>query len=355
MSDSGDDVSFGPWLASDLTETVSRYSGDGSDDDIDRVGRLGRSVCRLTMRRWRQTGSGGRRDAIAIFLLHPSAPEGGSAEREPLLGDGGVEVCGKIWFVNATAQSGRSVVAASIRDDSMFKYVDELGLSHVPAVVLNPKVSPPVVRIYRDGLGNDDSIEAIELVDREVSLSEIRSVINEMHDKHLVTPEAQVPRASMWANASKLWAASNAEAMAQVHIKTALSVRLFDCDIRHEQTMRAGRCDIEVVQQRADGSTVTPAEIEVKVLRERNRRGRRWSDKQNEWWVRRGVGQAAAYRNDRRARWGILWCFDMRAQDRGESATFSGVKCQAAKLGVALQRSFLYNSAQAWQTARYGT
>ena len=236
----------------------------------------------------------------------------------------------------------------------MFAHVESLGLGQVPAVVLNPKVVPPAVRIYERGLGNDTDFDLVELVDREVRLSDISGVINNMHDKQLVTPEAQVAGASMWANASKYWAASNAEAIAQLLIKTALSATLFYCDIRHEQTMRAGRSDIEIVQRLADGTTVTPAELEVKVLRERNRLGRRWSDNRIQRWMRRGVGQAAAYRKDRKAKSGMLCCFDMRALDRGDLGTFSGIREDAKRLNVALQRNYLYNSAQAWQSTTQG-
>ena len=355
MSVDRDGVDLGPWRDSDLAETVSRYAGEGSDDDLDTFGRFMRGVCQLGVRQSGHGTHGARPESIAIFLLHPAAPHGCSAAREPLLGDGGIEVSGRIWLVNATVQSGHAVVPPGADDDSMFEHVDSLGLSGVPAVVLNPKVFPQVVRFYRKGLGDENCIETIKLEDRRIDLCTIREIIDRMHEGQLVTPDAQVSGASMWARASDFRAASNAEAIAQLQMKTALAARLFNCVVRHEQTMRGGRSDIEIVQVLGDGTTITTAEIEVKVLRERTRRGRQWSEKQNEWWMRRGVGQAAAYREDRQAKWGVLWCFDMRTQDRGEAATFAGVKCHAGNLEVALERNFLYNSAGAWRQARYGS
>jgi hypothetical protein len=272
-----------------------------------------------------------------------------------MLGDGGVEVCGKIWFVNVTAQSGRSLSAYCEDDGAMFDQVESLGLGHVPSVVYNPKVATPIVRVYTKGLSSENDFEIVEIVDQEVGLAHIRRVIDQMHEKNLCTPDAQVSRASMWADPSNFHATSNAEAIAQLQIKTALSFSLFNCDIRHEQQMRAGRVDLEIVQRLANGNIVIPAEIEIKVLRERNRRGRRWSDNFNEKWIRRGVRQAAAYRDDRCAKAGMLCCFDMRDGDRGEAATFSIVKPYADTLDVTLHRNFLYNDAETWRRAKYGS
>ena len=288
------------------------------------------------------------------MLLQPSSPEGAVTAREPMLGDGGIEVCGKIWFVNVTAQSGRAFSASPDDDGSMFDKVEALGLGHVPAVVFNPKVATPTIRIYGKGLSSESDFEVVEIVDREVGIEDIRRVIDVVHEKNLCTPDAQVAGVSMWADPTKLHATSNAEAIAQLQVKTALSLTLFNCDIRHEQQMRAGRVDLEVTQRLADGATVTPAEIEIKVLRERNIRGQKWSDNKIEKWIRRGVRQAAAYRDARGAKAGMLCCFDMRAKDRGETATFATVKPFADALDVKLHRNFLYNDAESWRIAKYG-
>ena len=354
MSDNESAPTLGPWLGDDIDNTVAAYAGDGSDDDVDPVRRFGRNVCRLTLRRMRQHRGDMRRDAIAIFVFHPDAPSCSATKREPLLGDGGVEVCGKIWFVNVTAQSGRSIDVDCAEDDSMFGQVEKLGLGGYPTAVYNPKVSVPMVRIYEKGLVNEECIEAVSIVDQEVGSNDIESAIDRMAEKYLCTPESQVPGASMWANAPKFHAASNAEALAQLQVRDALSYLLFNCEVRSEQAMRAGRTDLEVVQQLYNGATVTPAEIEIKVLRERNRRGRKWSDMRNRQWLRRGIRQAAAYRDDRNAKVGILCCFDMRDGDRGHRTTFAVVKPYADTHDVILHRNYLYNSSEVWRQAKYG-
>ena len=198
MNNRSDSVELGPWLDADLQGTVSVYSGDGSDDDLDDIRRFARSVCRLVLRRLRQHAKEIRRDAISIFLLQPRAPAESSANREPLLGDGSVEISGKIWFVGKTAQSGRSIEPSDMEDRTMFGLVEELGLGHVPAIVVNPKVETPVVRIYGNGLSNEEEVDSIDILDKEVDVFDIQDTVSQMCEKQLCTPDAQVTGASMW-------------------------------------------------------------------------------------------------------------------------------------------------------------
>ena len=348
-------LDLGPWRYADLSSTVARYTGDGTDDDLDPIMRFGRSVCRLALRRQRQSRRPLRTDAIAIFLHRPSVPAGISTFREPMLGDGGVEVCGKIWFANATVQSGRAMTVASEEDGDMFDRVEGLGLGRVPAVVFNPKVKTPTVRIYGRGVSQDETVEPIEIADVEIDSKTIRATIDWVAKTQLATPEMQVTMASMWAKAAKSWVSNNAEAIAQLHLKTALAVRFFHCEVRQEQRGRVGRTDLEVAQQRGDGMMVFPAEIEIKVLRERTSSGRRCADVRTERWMRRGVRQAAAYRDDRAARCGILCCFDMRSIDRGERTALLPIQEYAERMNVILHRNFLYNSSDAWRKVHYPT
>ena len=354
MSDEAAVIPLGSWSGDDLGVTARTFAGAGADADIDEVSRFGRNVARVALRRLRQHLGSMRTDAISIFLLQPSGPEGLVVTRQPMLGDGGVELCGKIWFVSSTVQSGRELAPPSEADGDMFDHVLSLGLGGVPAAVFNPTVATPTVRLYRQGLSQEETVEAVEIVDREMTLDDIKRVIEKVHEHNLCTPDAQVPGNSMWADAANLHAMSNAESIAQAHVKTALSVTLFNCDIRHEQKSKGGRVDLEVVQILADGASITPAEIEIKVLRARNQRGKPWSAARTEKWMRRGIRQAAAYRDVRRARAGMLCCFDMRASDVGDVAAFAPVRDYAAELSVELHRNFLFNDSEALRVARYG-
>jgi hypothetical protein len=354
VADSDSIVGLGPWTGADLSGTAALYAGDGADDEIDPVRRFGRNVARLALRRMRQHLGTMRRDALAIFLLEPSG-HAGATIRQPMLGDGGVELCGSIWFVSATAQSGRALLPPSEADGEMFDYIESLGLGNVPAAVFNPQVETPSLRLYSNGLSDEDNFEPFEIAERLVTIAHIRHVIDEMHEKHLCTPDAQSPVASMWADSNKFHTSSKAEYLAQLHVKIELAAKLFDCEIRPEQPTPAGRVDLEVVQRLADGVTIIPAEMEIKVLRERGQSGKKISDKFNENWMRRGIRQAAAYRDVRGARGGILCCFDMRCADPGEAAAFAPVQAFADGLQVVLHRNYLYNDSERWRRARYGT
>jgi hypothetical protein len=345
---------LGFWTGADLGGTARLFAGDGADDDLPPVSRFGRNVARLALRRTRQHLGDMRRDAIAVFLLQPGGLSGTDTTRQPMLGDGGVEISGRIWFVPMNVQSGRELVPPSEGAGEVFDYIQGLGLGDVPAAVFNPTVTTPTVRLYRHGLNDEESVETVDIVDRETTLDDIKRVIDAAHESNLCTPDAQVAGVSMWHDADKHRAAQNAEAIAQAHVKTALSVALFSCDVRHEQPMKVGRVDLEVVQRMADGSSIIPAEIEIKVLRERNIRGHHWSATKNEKWMRRGARQAAAYRDERRARAGMLCCFDMRATDVGDTAAFAAVKAYADGLSVELHRNYLFNDAERYRVARYG-
>ena len=262
-------------------------------------------------------------------------------------------MCGKIWFANVTVQSGRSIAADSEEDGRMFEQVEALGLGNVPAVVFNPTVVMSTVRMYRKGLSTDEDVEPIEIEDADIDITKVRATIDWVAARQLATPEMQIPRASTWQKASKFWASNRAEAIAQLQLKTALAVRFFQCEVRPEQRGRVGRTDLELVHRRGDGTIVVPAEIEIKVLRERTSTGRTCSKGRTERWMRHGVRQVAAYRDDRGARCGMLCCFDMRGIDQGEQAAFLAVRAFADRLEVILHRNFLYNSAKAWREAHY--
>ncbi|HWJ69003.1 MAG TPA: hypothetical protein VNS79_03005 [Sphingobium sp.] len=349
---------LGPWHGAELRKTADAFSGDGSDNDLPEEVRFARGVGRLLLKRIRSVGATMRRDAISVFLLHPDGIASVPAKREPMLGDGGVEVAGRIWFVSETAQSGKSIEPPSIDAGAVFDHVAELGLGAVPAVAFNPTVEPPTLRYYPRGLNDHHNPEVIEINDIEVTAERIETIIERLWEACFITPDAQISGGSdVWADASQHWAASNAEAVVQAHIKAALAIGLVDCTIRDEQPTVAGRVDIEIERKDpVDPSKWSrPFEIEVKVLRHAGRTGRKTSAKLIQWWIKRGIRQAAAYRDARNAENGMLCCFDMRNSDHGDDYADNDNKAFAATHNVTMVRKFLYNDAEALRVARYGS
>lgn len=344
---------LGPWRGGALRDTALNFNGDGSDQDLPDPLRFARGVGRLILRRRRLVGDALRRDAISVFLLKPEGPAGRTS-REPTLGDGDVEVAGRLWFVGPTAQSGRFIEPTSPEPSSVFEQVQAMGLEEVPAVIFNPRPNPPSLRYYPKGIEQTDEFEDIQLGGEPVTPQRIEAIVDRMWEHSFITPDAQIDAGSgVWENAPQLWAKTGAEAIVQAHLKTALAVALIDCVVRHEQPTNIGRVDLEIEQRTGTGWT-RHVEIEVKVLRERGSTGKPKSDQFNQRWIRRGIRQAAAYRDDRGASHGVLCCFDMRSIDRNDQYCTIGNSNFAQQCDVRLIRRFLYNDSEAWRRARYG-
>lgn len=345
---------LGPWRGARLRETAERFNGDGADDDLPEPHRFARGVGRLIVRRQQRNGASMRRDAVSLFLLMPEGVPGASAKREPTLGDGDVEVAGRIWFVGCNAQTGRYLEPASTEPGDLFDEVEAMGCGTAPAVLFNPRISPPSLHFYPNGVREDAISQSIEIGGAPVTVERVEAILDRMWEMCFISPDAQIEHGSgVWKDAAKHWTAEQAEAIVQSHMKTALAVALVDCVIRHEQPTPLGRVDLEIEQSTGTGWT-RPVEMEVKVLRERGSTGRPKGDLFNNRWIRRGARQAAAYRDARQALAGMLCCFDMRVVDRDLSYCTDETAAYAAGLDVRVFRRFLYNSAEAARLARYG-
>jgi hypothetical protein len=349
---------LGPWRGARLRDTALTYNGEGSDDDLPEPQRFARHVGRLLVKRRRHAGPAQSKEAISVFLLLPDGVEGVSQSRAPTLGDGDVETAGRIWFVSATAQSGKFIDPPSTGDDAMLRYVEEIGCAGVPAVLFNPRVEPATLRFYPKGLRDDHASDIVELANAEVTVERVEAILDRMWQHSFITPDAQIEAgSSVWEDASKHWAKSSAEKVVQSHIKTALAVALVDCVVRHEQSMVRGRVDIEIEQPLDTDPTVwrRPMEIEVKVLRERGSTGRKRTSVSVHRWIGHGIRQAAAYRDERGAQHGMLCCIDMRATDLADDYCPPEVRAKANDHGVILFRRFVYNSSDALRLAEYPT
>lgn len=347
---------LGPWKGAKLGETIAAYNGVGADDDLPDALRFARGVGNLILKRRRHAGAEMRTDAISVFLLRPEGSPGASI-RQPTLGDGDIEVAGRIWFVTADAKGGRFIEPPSTTDGDVFDHVEAIGCGDNPAVVFNPRVEPPTLRFYPKGLAVENDVEVIEITNMAVTVERVEHILDRMWQNSFRTPDAQIDKGSaVWVNPDKHWAKSEAEKIVQSHIKTALAVALVDCVIRHEQPMGRGRVDIEIEQPTNDNPPkwVRPMEIEVKVLRERGSTGRKRTEISVHRWIGHGIRQAAAYRDERGAEHGMLCCIDMRAEDLNDDYCPAATKQRAADHKVVIFRRFLYNSADALRLAEYG-
>lgn len=331
------DAPESPFSSARLVETLSAYPGAGDDADQPAAVRFLRGVARLVKKRAgivAPTGDG----SPSVFLLLPAVPPAlaGVAALHPMLDNGLTDVEGKLWFVGPVVLRGHSAPLPT-SDADIWRAVEDLGLGSVTAVLYDPRLSPPEVRYYANGLENADDCQVTPvLATGTVTLDDIFAVIDRVHDRQLVTPDAQSEMGKLWADQRRAHPVSKAEMTVQMYLETALNVGFPTCTVRREQSQTTGRLDLEL--EEADPwrpeSFVRHAVLELKVLRSVNSKGSATSANETAKWVADGVDQVHAYRTERGALASALCCFDMRAS---HDDPFSGVKEKAAQLHVVLR------------------
>ncbi len=341
-----------PWAGTDLRATARSHTGIGADLELSPNLRFRRNVAKLLKRR--QSAEGARRDSLAAFILSAHPPDRLDCPRIPMLDNGRTEVVGRTWFVNEAVRAGHYIDNTSDDDAMLFDTIcTKIGLGKSPTIIFDPRLSTPEIRFYPDGLSNEDGCIVHAISDTEVSPDSIKRVVERIYESSFITPDAEVPGGpSVWQNSRRCWPSHNAEAVIQTHLKVGLHAHFFDCDVRHEQSSRAGRLDLEI--ERSDPNdycTVTRlAVIELKVLRSFRYNGRAGRDGAIPRLIEKGVGQVVAYRNEWNTQMGLLMCFDMRDADTGEQC-FSHILSLARAQSIYLSRWFLYNSSEAYREA----
>ncbi|MEX2291790.1 MAG: hypothetical protein WD794_15875 [Mycobacteriales bacterium] len=287
----------------------------------------------------------------SVFLLMPTAPDelAPMSAVHPMLDNGRTDVEGQLWFVGPPVVRGVAAPLSVDSDDAIWQQVEELGLGAVPAVLYDPRCSPPTVRFYPNGLADADNCRTTEIAGTAgVTLDAVFECIDHLHLTELVTPDAQSELGRLWRDPGKGWPVPQAELTVQMHLRTALNAWFPTCTIRPEQSQVSGRLDLEVEErdESRPAGFVRHAVLELKVLRSRNSTGASTSAAQTEKWVEEGVEQAFAYRSERDALASALCCFDMRAQ---HDDPFGAVSEKAATLQVALRAWPLFPSAKKWR------
>lgn len=342
-------TSLGAWESDDLSTTALLNAGIGVTAGLPAGTRFLSEVAKLVSKRIRREGVESDPVRPAIFLLASTTREhnlGGEAKRVPMLNNGREVLSGRVWSVNEGVACGHYLNLEELDDDALFKHVtDKLKLGNAPAIIFDPRTTPPSVRHYPKGLTEPDAVELVNLTASDVNLGRIFEVIGQVHGKCLITPEAQMYVGKLWTDSSKWWASDNAEYMVQLHLRVGLTTAFPTCDIRHEQTDVSGRLDLHIEERDpVDPSVVTRyAILELKVLRSFGSKGKKYTAEFTLEWVKSGVEQAATYRKDWGAKEAALCCFDMRKEFTDEEC-FNHVRDLAKQLGVVLKVWFIFGS-----------
>ena len=258
-----------------------------------------------------------------------------------------------VWLVNAPVVVGLSKSCNDLTDEETFDFVTaSLDLGMLPTIVYDPRVSTPQLRFYAQGLSSPENYEAILLTAGPIPLEKILAEVEKIYEQHLRTPEAQSDAGKLWKKNTHWWAAENAEKVTQLYLKVGLSRAFPNCTVREEQTQVSGRIDLEIEERvSADPSQFRRhAVLELKVLRSYGATGKPYPDDFNLEWVKKGVGQAYAYREERGALKSALCCFDLRSTDTA-NACFLHVQDLASRLQVTLCRWYVYASSEIFRAA----
>lgn len=347
---------LGPWASDNFAKTVNTSSTVGVDSDLPDVVRFLAGVAKLIRRRLAEAGDSADPSMPAVFLLMPNAHVNKlhvNLTRIPMLNNGLTVVNGRLWFVSPVPVMGSYVELKDCDDDKLFRIVSEdLELGNVPAVIYDPRTKAREIRFYENGLDAPEICESISMAASDVALERIFEVINRIHERTLITPDAQQLEGKLWCDNTKHWPVKNAERVIQLYLYAGLTAAFLNCTVRAEQNNVSGRLDLEIEESDPiDRSIfVRHALLELKVLRSFGSTGDIFSEKYNLDWVESGVNQAASYRKERGARASALCCFDMRKENSGEEC-FTHVSDLAQQLKVALRVWFLYATSKQYRDA----
>jgi hypothetical protein len=342
-----------PWSDQQLLQTAGNYAGAGADADQPPAVRFLRGVANLVRKRLRR----GTEDVVApaVFLLCPADPQ--TVDREVLkpvemLDNGLTPVVGKLWLVGPPVVSGRCMPLETLEDNALFELViSSLKQGDVPAVIYDPRADPNQIRYYPTGLQNADACEIMDIPTEFVDIQRILGVIDRICKMQLVTPDAQGQEAKLWEKPRRHWVAEKAELTIQNYLVTAFFAAFPTCVVRFEQPQVTGRLDIEIEEPDYDhrGHVIKQALLELKVLRSFGSTGVPYTNAQVQEWIDKGVDQAYAYREERRALQSALCCFDMRKSHEDVSG-FDEVAEKANRLAVTVRRWRLFASAEAYRS-----
>lgn len=346
----------GGFSPEELAKTLSENFGAGDDAGIPPPVRFLRGVAKVVRKRALGVPPGPSA-APSVFLFTAVAPPPfkDAAVFRPMLNNGLTDVEGQLWFVGGTVASGWGAALGTADDAEIWARVIDTGLGDVPAVVYDPRCSPPELRYYSHGLSDADDCRTTQVTATAgVTLDRIFEAIDHLHRDQLITPDGQSEAGRLWADPNTARPIKEAERTVQMHVRTQLAAWFRTCTIRPEQHQVSGRLDLEIeeVDATASGGFVRHAVLELKVLRSKNSKGNDTPPSATAKWVADGVEQAHAYRKERKALATALCCFDMRAQ---HDDPFADVAEKAVALKVELRVWPLFSTAKkyrAWEAAQ---
>lgn len=340
-------LDLGAWQGDRAQLATARRTSYGDIDDLPAELRFQVYVSRTVQARERQ-GDAETAGAAAFILVTPQQQEMFKAGRsfDRTVHTGRVRLAGRIHFMTHRAAS--SVFEEYTGDaNGVFEQIAKLQCDRQPALVYDPSDGKSTLTYYPQGTHTDDGLVEVQLDAGPVTETEILSVIEAVYRAELCTPDNSGPT-KLWQNATKGYPIEDAERTVQQFLRVGLAARFHWCTISAEQSSKLGRTDLEVVDDRTGevGSITHYALLELKVLRSFSHSGTEYPATKTDEAVSKGVNQAHTYGGNKNSLLRMLCCFDMRADDIGDTATFAHVQTNAITLCVCLKRWYMYRSSE---------
>lgn len=314
------------------------------------------SAMRVVERRIARDEASADPAALGVFLLHPSelpSPLGEESVHVPFLDQAKEQLTNRIWFTNEGINSARYVPIETALEAELIARLTDAGLGGIVAVVVDAREDDGELRFYPSGLDNLNDVRVLPIGRPVVTWPEVELELNRLVDVTLATPQRQVNGVSTWKKASAGHAASNAEAVIQAIIRTALYIKYPSCRIEKEGVVDDGRFDLAISYLHPtsrDRSLI--GIIELKVLRHKNSAGNLVATAVNTSAVADGYVQIASYAETEQPTWAALCCFDLRSEANASNACLLPIAAQANSDGIDLGYWRLHWSSAAFRRAR---
>lgn len=315
-------------------------------------------ISTLVTTRQQQGESGGYSVFLRSDSLNSDAHHYGG-DFVPLIATGNDPISEKIWLSNATLGGAYSKDISGCDAAKIFALVEETGLPHLPALIIDWRGDAPVGRFYPNGLSDMDNVQEVQLAYEPITEVDLKACLDSAHRTSLATPQrvSEGHAEKIWNDAAKGWPASRAEERIQGKIIQHLRARYTKHVVRAERKNDEGRLDLLIFARTNDvgGNKVVVNEwiLELKALTDRTDSGGEVKLPEVRKRVSDGLIQAIAYRNDEHAQNAALCCYDMRKDDEGDDNCFQEIRVDAEKEAIRLWRWILHRTTKKAREEQY--
>jgi hypothetical protein len=297
---------------------------------------------------------------LAVFMVSDRVRELAqtfSATKEPIIDNGSRSLTGKLWLTGPNFASGYFAPFASAEPGDMFEEVIAKGLGGRPALVFDPNATEAEIRFYPNGLDDEGHVQRFAISSQAFTLSALDAVMKQHHERSIITPDAALPDFNPWKNGTKYIPREHAEAFFQGMLKLVLDVAFGPkCRIAIEVRGTEGRCDLLISSMGINNTWESHAALELKVLRSFTSGASAVSAPARAKAISSGLLQAIAYRNENKAKDGLLCCFDMRSPKHYDGTTcLMAVATKAKRQKIGLRHFRIYGSSEDLRTDKYGS